>query len=67
MVHLEVPGANLYYEVVGQGPLLLCISGANGDVDPWRQLAESLKDRFMVAMYDSEWRHLGAHAACTQN
>ncbi|PVH69064.1 acetyltransferase/esterase [Cadophora sp. DSE1049] len=52
MAHLEVPGASLYYETVGSGPLLLCISGANGSADLWRMMAESLKSSFTVAMYD---------------
>ncbi|KAL6250084.1 hypothetical protein RBB50_002385 [Rhinocladiella similis] len=49
---LEVPGASLYYEVVGNGPLLLCISGGSGSADYWRPLANQLKDNFTVAIYD---------------
>jgi pimeloyl-ACP methyl ester carboxylesterase len=54
MSYLEVPAASLYYETVGQGPLLLCISGATGDVDVWKPLAEALKDKFTVVMYDRQ-------------
>lgn len=54
MPYLEVPAASLYYETVGQGPLLLCISGATGDVDVWKPLAEAVKDKFTVAMYDRQ-------------
>ena len=52
MSHLEVPGASLYYETVGKGPLLLCISGANGSAEAWRRMADELKDSFTIAMYD---------------
>ena len=52
MSYLEVPGASLYYETVGEGPLLLCISGASGSVDRWRSMANELKGSFTVAMYD---------------
>ncbi len=52
MSYLEVPGASLYYETVGEGPLLLCISGANGSANAWRMLADNLKGSFTIAMYD---------------
>ena len=52
MSSLEVPGASLYYETVGKGPLFLCISGANGSADRWRVVAGYLKEHFTVAMYD---------------
>lgn len=35
MPELEVPGATLHYQVVGEGPLLLTISGANGSFEIW--------------------------------
>ncbi|ETN41891.1 uncharacterized protein HMPREF1541_03830 [Cyphellophora europaea CBS 101466] len=52
MSYLETPGASIYHEVVGEGPPLLCISGANGSCEPWRGFAQCLKDRFTVIMYD---------------
>ncbi len=52
MSSLKVPGADLYYETAGEGPLLLCISGANGSSKIWQRLAGCLKDHFMVVMYD---------------
>lgn len=52
MPTLKVSNAELYYEVVGTGPLLLCVSGANGSVEMWRPLAQELKAHFTVAMYD---------------
>ncbi|KAF2106462.1 Alpha/Beta hydrolase protein [Lophiotrema nucula] len=50
--YLSVPGANLYYETIGSGPLLLFISGGNGDADIWRQIAYVLASNFTVAIYD---------------
>ena len=52
MAYLEVPGASLYYETVGGGPMLLCISGADGSCEIWRGFAEYLKDHFTVIMWD---------------
>ena len=52
MSRLELPGASLYYETIGKGPLLLCITGATGDVEPWKAFSEELKDHFKIVMYD---------------
>lgn len=52
MTYLEVPGANLYYETVGSGPTLLCISGADGSCEIWRAFAQCLKEKFTVVMWD---------------
>ena len=52
MTYLEVVGASLYYETSGTGPLLLCISGANGSAEAWRPLASYLQDTFTVVGYD---------------
>jgi len=52
MPYHNVPGAQLYYETTGSGPLLLCISGANGEADIWRFLAEQLNPHFTVVRYD---------------
>lgn len=49
---LEVPGASLYYERVGQGPMLLCISGADGSCEIWRGFAQALKTHFTVVAWD---------------
>jgi pimeloyl-ACP methyl ester carboxylesterase len=52
--HLSVPGAFIYYETYGSGPLLLCISGANGNVDIWQPIAAHLSSshNYTVAIYD---------------
>ncbi|KAF2788557.1 acetyltransferase/esterase, partial [Melanomma pulvis-pyrius CBS 109.77] len=49
---LPVPGASLYYETYGTGPLLLFISGGNGNADIWRPIASVLQANFTVAIYD---------------
>jgi pimeloyl-ACP methyl ester carboxylesterase len=49
---LKVPGATLYYEVRGAGPVLLCISGGPTDAGMFTDLAERLADRYTVVTYD---------------
>jgi pimeloyl-ACP methyl ester carboxylesterase len=51
---LKVPGAGLYYEVRGSGPLLLLIAGAPADAGGFAALAGQLADRYTVVTYD--WR-----------
>lgn len=48
---LEVPGANLSYEVRGAGPVLLLIHGGNGDTDLFGRLANELADRYTVVAH----------------
>jgi pimeloyl-ACP methyl ester carboxylesterase len=45
-------GANIYYELRGAGPVLLLISGGNGDTVPFQALACALADDFTVLTYD---------------
>lgn len=52
MSYLEVPGARLYYEVRGAGPLILLIPGANGDATGFPPFADQLATDFMVITYD---------------
>jgi pimeloyl-ACP methyl ester carboxylesterase len=42
---LKVPGATLYYELHGSGPVLLCISGGPTDAGVFSDLAARLSDR----------------------
>jgi pimeloyl-ACP methyl ester carboxylesterase len=49
---LQVPGADLYYEVRGGGPLLLMIPGGSGDADPYAAVVVALADRYTVVSYD---------------
>lgn len=45
-------GADLYYEVQGDGPPLLMITGGGGDAGFYAALAKTLADRFTVICYD---------------
>jgi len=51
---LKVPGASLYYEVTGAGPILLMIPGAPADAGAFAAIAGQLADRYTVVTYD--WR-----------
>lgn len=48
---LHVPGATLYYELRGTGPLLLLIHGSNGDAYSF-PMADTLAAHFTVVTYD---------------
>ena len=45
---LQVPGASLYYEVRGSGPLLLILQGGDGDANSSDSLADHLVDYYTV-------------------
>ena len=49
---LKVPGASLYYEVRGSGPVLIPIPGGPTDAGAFTGLANSLSDRYTVVTYD---------------
>ena len=49
---LDVPGARLYYETVGRGPVMLMVPGANGSADPFKGVAEHLAAHYTVVTYD---------------
>jgi pimeloyl-ACP methyl ester carboxylesterase len=49
---LKVPGATLYYEVRGTGPVLLLICGGIYDAAGYAGLANQLADRYTVVTYD---------------
>jgi len=49
---LKVPGAQLYYEVSGSGPLLILIPGASGTGESFRPLARELIAQYQVVTYD---------------
>jgi pimeloyl-ACP methyl ester carboxylesterase len=49
---LKVPGATLYVEVRGSGPVLLCIPGGPTDAGMFSDLAGRLADRYTVVTYD---------------
>ncbi|KRM11413.1 alpha/beta hydrolase [Paucilactobacillus suebicus] len=52
MAFLEVKGAKLHYETVGQGPVLIVIPGANGTGNIFGGIAKYLQDRYTVVMFD---------------
>jgi pimeloyl-ACP methyl ester carboxylesterase len=52
MSTLPVPGARLYYETHGRGPLMVMIAGATGTADGFRALASVLGARYTVLLYD---------------
>ncbi len=49
---LQVPGARLYYETHGGGPLLVMISGATGVAESFRPVTNHLIEHYTVALYD---------------
>ncbi|MCS2161580.1 alpha/beta hydrolase [Scandinavium sp. H11S7] len=49
-VHSE--GADIAYDVEGQGPLLLLVVGGNGDSRRFTALSAQLSDRYTVVRYD---------------
>jgi pimeloyl-ACP methyl ester carboxylesterase/SAM-dependent methyltransferase len=49
---LDVPGARLYYEAHGSGPLLVMIPGASGVADTFRTVAGRLAEHYTVVIYD---------------
>ncbi|GAA3723721.1 alpha/beta hydrolase [Streptomyces tremellae] len=52
MSYLGVPGAELYYEVSGAGPVLLLISGGTDDARDFEGVVPLLQDAFTVVAYD---------------
>jgi pimeloyl-ACP methyl ester carboxylesterase len=49
---LKVPGATLYYEIRGSGPLLLIIPGGPQDAGVFAELSRRLADRYRVVAFD---------------
>lgn len=49
---LEVPGARLYYETVGDGPALVLIPGGNGTAHIFGPIAQHLAKRYTITTYD---------------
>jgi pimeloyl-ACP methyl ester carboxylesterase len=50
--YLTVPGARLYYEVSGSGPVLLFIPGGTADAAGFAPLARFLEETYTVVRYD---------------
>ena len=49
---LKVPGASLYYEKRGSGPVLLMIPGGPADASVFNAIAGILADKYTVVTYD---------------
>jgi pimeloyl-ACP methyl ester carboxylesterase len=49
---LEVPGARLYYETHGSGPVMVMVPGASGTADSFRRVTEHLAAQYTVVIYD---------------
>lgn len=49
---LEVVGTTLYYEVRGNGPVLLLIAAGGGDASSYNDVAEYLAEWYTVVTYD---------------
>jgi pimeloyl-ACP methyl ester carboxylesterase len=49
---VKVPGATLYYEVRGTGPVLLILQAGEGDAGRTSQLVDQLVDYYTVISYD---------------
>lgn len=52
MSNVEAPGARLYFEIHGGGPLMVMIPGANGAADAFRMAASHLAAHYTVVLYD---------------
>jgi pimeloyl-ACP methyl ester carboxylesterase len=49
---LKVPGAQIYYEIYGSGPILLMIPGGPADAAAFTALARCVADRYTAVPYD---------------
>lgn len=49
---LQVPGASLYYEVRGSGPVLLLMPGGPADATTFRKIENRLATRYTAVTYD---------------
>jgi pimeloyl-ACP methyl ester carboxylesterase len=49
---LEVPGGSIYYEVRGEGPVLLLMPGGPADATTFRRIEDDLASRYTVVTYD---------------
>jgi pimeloyl-ACP methyl ester carboxylesterase len=49
---LKVPGASIYYEVRGSGPVLLMMPGGPADAGAFRRIAADLEVDYTVVTYD---------------
>src|SRR3954471_7582696 len=50
---VTVPGARLYYEATGSGPVLLLIHGAPADAGVFAPIVDLLAEDYTVVQYDT--------------
>lgn len=60
---LDVPGAKLYYEVRGSGPVLLMMPGGPADATTFRHIENDLAKKYTVVTYDPRTY---SHSQCTE-
>lgn len=60
---LKVPGAKLYYEVRGSGPVLLMMPGGPADATTFRYIENDLAKKYTVVTYDPRTY---SHSQCTE-
>jgi pimeloyl-ACP methyl ester carboxylesterase len=60
---LDVPGATLYYEVRGTGPVLLMMPGGPADATTFRRIENDLAKRYTVVTYDPRTY---SHSVCKE-
>ena len=53
MPEVNVSGVQLYYEIHGDGPLLLLVSGLGGDSQSWLPVLDELSKHFRVLTFDN--------------
>jgi len=58
---LDVPGARLYHEIRGSGPVLLLIPGGPMDAGGFSALAAQLEDRYTVVTFDCRGNSRSPH------
>ncbi|MGH2618664.1 MAG: alpha/beta fold hydrolase, partial [Thermomicrobiales bacterium] len=51
-LHVQAPGARLYYDVSGSGPVLLLIPGGAADADIFTPIVAPLAEHYTVVRYD---------------
>ena len=64
---LDVPGARLYHEVRGAGPVLVLIPGGPMDAAGFAPLAEQLEDRYTVVTYDCRGNSRSPHDGAAED
>lgn len=62
---LKVPGAIIYYEVRGSGPVLLMMPGGPATGSVFREIARDLAPHYTVVTYDPRGLGQSSHDVCS--